>query len=110
MILVLPIGSSEAERGFSVMNHIKNKRRSKLIPSHMQDIMRIRLNGVNELEKFPATKYAYEFTKNHLKTDDPRWSKQVVEESLEVTDNESVNDNEVKRQKKKKFLPKISFL
>ena len=61
-ILVLPIGSAEAKRGFFVMNHIKNKRRSRLTPAHMQDIMRIRLNGVNELEKFPATRYANEST------------------------------------------------
>lgn len=47
-ILVLPIGSAEAARGFSVMNHIKNKRRSRLTPAHMQDIMRFRLNGVDE--------------------------------------------------------------
>lgn len=100
-ILVLPIGSAEAERGFSVMNHIKNKRRARLTPAHMQDIMRIRLNGVDELEKFPATRYANQFIKeNHIRTDDPRWQKKTTT-SLE-------DDDPIQNQKK--FLPKISIL
>lgn len=99
IILVLPVGSAEAERGFSVMNHIKNKRRSRLTPAHMQDLMRIRLNGVDELEKFPAARYAAEFVKNHIKTDDPRWQKKTTS-SLEDDD---------KIQNQKKFLPKMSI-
>lgn len=78
-ILVLPIGSAEAERGFSTLNHIKNKRRSKLTAAHMQDIMRIRLNGTNKLEEFPASKYAKFFIdENHIRTDDPRWQTKSV--------------------------------
>lgn len=42
--------SAEAERGFSILNHIKNKRRSRLTASHLQDLIRIRLNGADELE------------------------------------------------------------
>lgn len=99
-ILVLPIASAEAERGFSVMNHIKNKRRSKLTPAHMQDIMRIRLNGVDELEKFPAVRYASQFIKeNHIRTDDPRYQKK--------TSTTLANDDPIENQKK--FLPKISI-
>lgn len=99
-ILVLPIGSAEAERGFSVLNHIKNKRRSKLTPAHMQDIMRIRLNGASELERFPAARYALSFIKeNHIRTDDPRWTQKKKTSSLEVDD--SIDKN---------YLPKVSFL
>lgn len=100
-ILVLPVGSVEAERGFSVMNHIKNKRRSRLTPAHMQDIMRISLNGVDELEKFPATRYARKFIKNHIKTDDARWQKKKTT---------SLEDEEDPIQNQKKILPKISII
>lgn len=37
IILVTPIGSAEAERGFSIMNHIKTKRRTRITPGHSQD-------------------------------------------------------------------------
>lgn len=100
-VLVLPIGSAEAERAFSVLNHIKNKRRSSLKPKHIQHIMRIRLNGPNELEKFPASRYAYAFIdENHVRKDDPRWQKANKETTL-------TNDEE---NKQKKYLPRISFL
>ena len=59
----------------------------------MQDIMRIRLNGVNELEKFPATRYANVFIKeNHIRTDDPRYQKKTTT-SLE-------DDDAIQNQKK----------
>lgn len=98
-ILVLPIGSSEAERGFSIFNHIKSSRRSLLTRKHVEDSMRIRINAPNELEKFAAHKYAREFVKeNHLRTDDPRWVKAASVSLLE------------EQNKNKKFLPKLSFL
>lgn len=98
-ILVLPIGSAEAERGFSIMNHIKTQRRSALTRNHVEDLMRIRINTVDDIEKFAAKKYAKEFIrKHHLRTDDPRWAKAVSVSLLE------------EGSKKKKFLPKLSFL
>lgn len=101
IILVLPIASAEAERGFSVMNHIKNKRRARLTAKHMEDIMRIRLNGVDELEKFPAARYARDFiNEKHIKTDDPRWQKKAT---TSIEDDDPI-------QNRKKFLPKISIL
>lgn len=83
------------------LNHIKNKRRSQLTPAHMDDIMRIRLNSVDELEKFPAARYAKQFLKeNHIRTDDPKWKKKVSESLVDL---DPTHGN-------KKFLPKISFL
>jgi len=38
--LILPVGSSEAERGFSIMNHIRYDRRSRLTPQHLEDLLR----------------------------------------------------------------------
>lgn len=98
-ILVLPIGSADAERGFSVMNHIKSPRRSTITNAHMEDMMRIRLNGVDEIEKFPATKYAHKWIKqNHIRTDDPR--KTHAKSRTLLTEEDA----------KKKHLPKLSFL
>lgn len=98
-ILVLPIGSADAERGFSVMNHVKSSRRSRITPKHLEDSMRIRINGPDELEKFPASKYAKRWiNENHWRTDDPR--KQTKQSSSLLNENES----------KKKYLPKLSIL
>lgn len=98
-ILVIPVGSAEAERGFSIFNHIKTSRRSKLTGKHVEDIMRIRINTADSLEKFAATKYAAQFLKDdHIRTDDPRFRRTKVISLLE--------DDE----KEKKFLPKLSFL
>lgn len=55
-ILVLPVGSVDAERGFSVMNNIKTSRRQLLTNERLEDLMRIRLNGPYEIEKFGAAK------------------------------------------------------
>lgn len=72
-ILVIPVGSAEAERGFSIMNHIRGDgRRSRLIPQHLEDILRIRINGPNNIEEFPAVKYAKAWVKNnHMLSNDP---------------------------------------
>lgn len=56
-ILVLLVGSADAKRGFSVMNHIKSSRRQSLTKKHLEYLMRIRLNGPDEIEKFFAAKY-----------------------------------------------------
>ena len=72
IVLVLPIGSSDAERAFSILSHIKSKRRGSLQPDAIQDLMRIRLNGptLNEVnfDKF-AKKWLEEGNRD---TDDPR--------------------------------------
>ena len=41
-VLCIPIGSSECERGFSIMNHIRTKRRSRLAGDTIDSLMRIR--------------------------------------------------------------------
>ena len=41
-VLVIPIGSSECERGFSIMNHIRTKRRARLSEETIDALMRIR--------------------------------------------------------------------
>jgi hypothetical protein len=44
-ILALPIGSADAERAFSILFHIRSKRRSRLTPKHLEDNLRVRMNG-----------------------------------------------------------------
>jgi len=96
-ILVLPIGSADAERGFSVMNHIRTSRRSRLTPDYLDGLMRIRINGPNKIEQFPSIRYARAWIReNHMRTDDPS-HKKVQSTSLE--------DNE----QKKKYLPESTL-
>jgi hypothetical protein len=69
--LVIPVGSAEAERAFSIMNHARTKRRSHLLPATLNSIMRIRINGVKKIDQFPAQRYANLWVKaGHLRTDD----------------------------------------
>lgn len=72
-ILVLPVGSAEAERGFSVLNILlKSKRTNRLTDAHVNDLLRIKINGPDSIHEFAANKYAKEWLKqNHRRTDDP---------------------------------------
>lgn len=82
------------------MNHIRTKRRSRITPEHLNDIMRIRLNSVDELEKFPTVRNARDFMKDkHIRTDDSRGKK---------TSSSLLDDDP--NEEGKKSLPKISFL
>lgn len=56
--LSLPIGSADAERAFSIMAHIRNKRRARLNPNSLDAIMRIWMNGPKKLEEFNAARYS----------------------------------------------------
>lgn len=84
-VLVIPISSAEAERGFSVMNHVRNDRRKRLSGEHLEDIMRIKLNGPDDISRFGAAKYADWWVRaGKMKTDDPlgrgnEWKSQKVE-------------------------------
>jgi len=98
-ILVIPIGSADAERGFSIMNHIQTTRRSRLTRKHIEDLMRIRINSVDDLKEFAASKYARQFlTENHYRTDDPKGIRSKKSSLLSES------------EEKKKYLPKASFL
>ena len=66
------MGSADAERAFSVMNHIKNKRRSRMGEITLEELLRIRLNGPSRLEQFPAAKYSKLWIEaGHMRSDDP---------------------------------------
>lgn len=74
-ILVLPIGSAEAERGFSIMNHILTSRRMSLTSEHVDDLLRVRINGPDDLREFSAEKYASIWVRGHKRSDDPSCKK-----------------------------------
>src|SRR5271156_2631826 len=72
IVLVLPIGSADVERGFSVKNHFTSYWRSTLTTSHIEDIMRIRINGP-EIQDFDPIIYTLHWINtNHLDSDDPK--------------------------------------
>lgn len=69
--LVLPIGSSDAERGFSTMKYLKRNRRL-LKSTHLDHLMRIRINGPDDISRFHAVKYAKKWLEQgHWRTDNP---------------------------------------
>ena len=67
------IGSADAERGFSIMNHIRTSRRSRLSVSHLNcTLIRLQINEKKALRHFPAIKYARALVEaNHCRSDDP---------------------------------------
>lgn len=82
--LVLPIGSADAERGFSIMNNIKDGRRNRLNPKTLEELMRIRINTEDDLSIFPAKRYAKQWVKeNHLRSDDNRFIHKKNQKSFE---------------------------
>lgn len=92
-ILVIPIGSAEAEQGFPIFNHIKTSQRWAMTGRHVEDVMRVQINTADSIEKFAAMKYVAQFLKEgHIRTYDPRYRKNKVVSLLEDD------------QKKKKFF------
>ena len=68
--LVIPVGSAEAERGFSILKHIRYDRRNRLTTGHIEDLLRIRINGL-PLEDFDAARYTNVWLQSHMDTADP---------------------------------------
>ena len=89
--LVLPMGSADAERGFSIMNHVRTSRRSKLSPAHLEALLRLRINGPNNLRNFNAFKYAKKWVEAHQLTDDPK--QQRKKRKFEELIDENVDEN-----------------
>lgn len=72
IVLVLPANTADAERSFNIMNHIKYDRRARLTSKNLDNLMRLRINGPKELDRFASAKYAQAWVKaGHLRTDDP---------------------------------------
>lgn len=94
-VLVITTGSVEAERGFSIMNHIKYDRRSRLSATHLEDLLRIRINGPNDIVQFSAQKYAKRWIQEkHIRTDESRAKKDMgTKLALENDITDAVDDD-----------------
>ena len=44
-ILAIPVGRADAERAFLILTHIRDSWRSQLTAEHIEDTLRIRMNG-----------------------------------------------------------------
>jgi hypothetical protein len=89
IVLVLPASSADAERSFSIMNHIKYDRRARLTSENLDHIMRLRINGPEQLDRFPAAKYARAWVdKGHMKTDDPARQRKRARYEVEIDEDE----------------------
>ncbi len=96
-VLVTPIGSADAERGFSVMNHVRTKRRSRLNGDTLDAILRIRINGPKELSKFDAPSYARWWRlANHMLSDS---KKQIRKEKsmYSMKDGDDIEDDDTNK-------------
>ena len=98
--LVLPIGSSDAERGFSILKHSHYDRRSRLKEETLDSILRIGINGP-EISDFDALRYARLWAKEgKLLTD----STASVSEKVEKRTTQEVREG----LKEKLIVPDIS--
>lgn len=71
IILTLPIGNANIDRGYSLMSRLLTSQQHLNIHK-MIDVMRIQLNGPDKLEQFGAPKYAAAWINaNNRRTDDP---------------------------------------
>ena len=71
-VLSIPIGSSDCERAFSILFHIRSKRRNKLGEDTLENMLRIRLNGPKTINQFASLEYAKAWAlSNNMLTDYP---------------------------------------
>ncbi len=76
--MILPVGSADAERGFSIMKHTRYDRRSSLKGSTLDKILRIRINGP-DIGEFDPLRYARIWLQEgHMLTDAPESEKRIV--------------------------------
>lgn len=91
IVLVLPASSADAERSFSIMNHIKYDRRASLTSENLDHLMRCKINGPKQLDRFPSAKYARAWVKRkHMLTDDP--THQRKRKFVEVGDSDAIDE------------------
>ena len=72
IVLSLPVGSVDAERGFSILKNTLDHRKS-LTPDHLQAILFIRINGP-PVDKFDSASYTRHWLDTgHMRSDDKSW-------------------------------------
>lgn len=84
VVLTLPIGSAEAERGFSIMNHILNPRRMRLASKNVEHLLRVRINGPETITELSASKYARKWIQDkHKRCDDSNGNPDSMDENVD---------------------------
>ena len=104
-VLAVPIGSADVERAFSILSHIRDQRRSKLIPYHLEGLMRIRLNGPKP-ELFAPLKYAKTWT--GILTDDPVNQKKKKKHKVNQNHKKMSHQLKMKKPNKKGWKMKLN--
>ena len=56
-IITVPSGTSEVERSFSSMNYILSQRSSLMSDKHLEDRLRLSINGHNNLDQIPFSTF-----------------------------------------------------
>ena len=110
-VLIIPVGSADAERGFSILNHAKYDRRSLLQHEALDAILRVRINGP-ELEDFAGLPYAKHWVNTgHWLTDSRDIARNpkagMTAKEREVVD--GVVDEIYEAEEAKKFLRKSNL-
>ena len=83
IVLVIPLGSSHVERGFTVLQGVNNKARNRLTVTHLEEIVRIKING-SPIRKFDPIPYPlYWLASSHIKVDATRQAKNKETKEVE---------------------------
>lgn len=102
IVLSIPISSAEAERGFSMLKYLRDAHRARLTPKNLDAMMRIKVNGPDDLSNFAAAKYAKKWIDDgHFASDS-----KIRAKNRETTSN-IITDDDI--DTKKKYLLKSSL-
>ena len=82
--LVIPVGTSDNERSFSIFSHIKTRNRNRLTGKIVDHLMRLRINGPKSLVEFPAEIYAKAWLNRYVTVDDPMDYRPVKRQRLDT--------------------------
>ena len=84
VVLALPVGTADVERGFSILNHIRYDRRARFTVEHLEDMSRIRINEPS-LSKFNAEAYALHWLKSgHMQSDELLTKRRISSSNLPI--------------------------
>jgi hypothetical protein len=68
IVLALPLGFADVEDRFSIMNHVQYYRQSRLSTKHIENIIKICINGP-DVEYFNVQPYTLHRLENHIEPD-----------------------------------------
>jgi len=93
--MVIPSSTAEAERGFSLMQRIKNDHRSRLSGSTLTDLMMVKLCApdLDSFDPVPSISMWYTSGKRRLQRRRSTMSK-VAQAALSTPEDDSENDSE----------------